>query len=300
MTRKGWFLFVAISIVWGIPYFFIKIALQELDPITIVFARVCIAALVLVPIVLVRKQVSPLLKRWRVLLLLSLIQIAVPFLLIGYGEKYIASSLTSLLIAAEPILIALLALRFDPSERVRGVRLLGLAVGMMGVVVIVGFDVSGGILGVLGASLVLLATISYSFSALLVKRPAVASLPSIGVVAVQCTVSAIVLAPLALTHLPTRLPSLPIIITVLILGLICTALAYLIFYALIAEVGASRGTVFTYVNPAVSVLLGVFILGEPLNAFIITGFVLVLLGSWLSTSTVSSLPFKHLLSRQKA
>ncbi len=300
MTRKGWLLFVTMSVVWGIPYFFIKIALQEVDPATIVFTRVCLAALVLVPIALFRNQWNVLRKRWLALLLLSVIQIVAPFLLIGYGEQHIASSLTSLLIAAEPLLVALLALRFDASERVHGMQLVGLVIGLLGVVVLLGFDVSGGVQRLLGAGLVLLAAASYSVSALSVKRPIIASLPSLGVVAAECAIATTLLFPVALTRLPSHVPSLPVIISLLILGLICTALAYVLFYALIAEVGASRSTVFTYVNPAVSVLLGVIVLGEQLNIVIITGFVLILIGSWLSTSVTLPLAVKRLVHRQRS
>ena len=169
------------------------------------------------------------------------------------------------------MLVALLALRFDPSERVRGLRLIGLVIGMVGVITLLGFDVGGDEQGLLGAGFVLLATASYAAAALAVKRPIVAALPSLGVVTAECLVSTIVLAPLALTRLPSSIPSLNVLISLLILGLICTALAYLIFFALIAEVGASRGTVFTYV------------LGEPLSLFTVVGFVLIIIGSWLST-----------------
>ncbi len=283
MTRKGWLLFIAMSMVWGIPYFFIKIAVRELDPVVIVFARVGVAAIVLVPVAISRNQLQPLYKRWGIVAALSLIQIVVPFLLISYGELHIASSLTSLLIAAEPMLVALLALRFDPGERVSGLRLVGLVIGMVGVITLLGFDVGRDQQGLLGAGFVLLATASYAAAALAVKRPTIAALPSLGVVTVECLVSTIVLLPPALTRLPTRMPDLNVIVSLLILGLICTALAYLLFFALIAEVGASRGTVFTYANPAVSVLLGVAVLGEPLGLFTIVGFILIIIGSWLST-----------------
>ncbi len=289
MTRKGWLLFVAMSVVWGIPYFFIKIAVRELDPITIVFARVVIAAIVLVPVAIQRKQLKPVYKRWKTIIPLSLIQIVIPFLLISYGELHIASSLTSLLIAAEPMLVALLALRFDASERVRGLRLIGLVIGMVGVITLLGFDVGRDEQGLLGAGFVLLATASYAAAALAVKRPTIAALPSLGVVTAECLVSTLVLAPLALTRLPSHAPSLNVIITLLILGLICTALAYLLFFALIAEVGASRGIVFTYVNPAISVLLGVAVLGELLTLLTVAGFVLIIIGSWLSTGGALSL-----------
>jgi drug/metabolite transporter (DMT)-like permease len=292
MTRRGWLLFIAMAVFWGIPYFFIKIAVREIDPATVVFARVGIAALVLLPIALARGLVRSLRKQWKMVVLLALVQIVIPFLLISYGEQHISSSLTSLLIASEPLIIALLALRFDAAERVRGWRLLGLIVGLLGVVVLLGFDVSGDAQGVLGAGLVLLATISYAVAALLVKRAAASTGSGLGVIAVECSVATILLLPLALLNLPAHLPSSLVIISIVILGLICTALAFLAFYALIAEVGASRGIVFTYFNPVISVLLGVTLLAEPLNVSIIIGFVLIIIGSWLSTSSVPLLKKK--------
>ena len=141
--------------------------------------------------------------------------------------------------------------------------------------------------------MVLLAALGYAASALLIRRPTISALPRLGVVSVLCLTSTIVLLPLAVLQLPNKLPDAEVIVSLLVLGLICTALAYLIFFALIAEVGASRGTVITYVNPAVSVFLGVTLLSEPLNAAIIIGFLLILLGSWLSTSGL--IPLKSLL-----
>jgi drug/metabolite transporter (DMT)-like permease len=283
MTRKGWLLFLAMSVFWGIPYLFIKVAVQELDPIVVVFARVGIAAVVLLPVAAHRKALQQLRGRWLAIVILSLVQIAGPFLLISYGELHIASSLTSLLVATDPLLVALLALFFDPSERVNGLRLVGLLIGLGGVVTLLGFDSGGDEQKLLGAGLVLLAAAGYAAGALLIKRPTVASLPRLGVVATECTVAAIVLLPLTVTRLPSQVPSIPVIASLIALGLICTALAWLTFFALIGEVGASRGTVFTYVNPAVAVLLGIILLNEPLNVAIIVGFLLIIIGSWLST-----------------
>lgn len=300
MTRKGWLLFIAMSIVWGIPYLFIKIAVRELDPSVIVFARVGIATVALLPIAIHRGVLRKLHKRWFVVAALAFVQIIGPFLLISYGEQHIASSLTSLLIAADPLLVVLFALRLDPGERVNGLRLIGLFIGMGGVVILLGLDVGGDAQRLLGAVFVLLAAAGYAISALLIKRPTIAALPNLGVVTIECLTSTIVLAPLALTRLPGTLPSPEVIVSLLVLGLICTALAYLLFYALVAEVGAGRASVITYVNPAISVLLGVILLGEPLNAAITVGFLLIIVGSWLSTGGVLPPSLRHLLrTRQR-
>src|SRR5437660_1181334 len=297
MTRKGWLLFIAMSVVWGIPYLFIKIAVRELDPSVVVFCRVGIAAIVLLPLAIQRGVLPQLRKRWPAIAALACVQIVGPFLLISFGEQHIASSLTSLLIAADPLLVALFALRFDPGERVTGLRMVGLLIGMGGVVTLLGLDAGGDEQRLLGALFVLLAAAGYAASALLIKRPSIAALPSLGVVTVECLTATIVLLPLAVTRLPSKIPNLEVIASLLVLGLICTALAYLTFFALVAEVGASRGSVITYVNPAVSVLLGVTLLAAPLNAAIIIGFLLILLGSWLSTSGV--IPLKYLLRTRR-
>ncbi|HEY6408137.1 MAG TPA: DMT family transporter [Ktedonobacteraceae bacterium] len=299
MTRKGWLLFIAMSVIWGIPYLFISIAVRELDPTVVVFARVGIATAVLLPIAIHRGVLRPLRQRWLPIAALACVQIVGPFLLISYGEQHISSSLTSLLISADPLLVVLFALRFDPSERVNGLRLVGLLIGMGGVVTLLGFDVGGDEQRLLGAVMVLLAAAGYAASALLIKRPIIAALPNFGVVTAMCLTATIVLLPLAATRLPCRLPNLEVIASLFVLGLICTALAYLIFFELVAEVGATRGTVFTYVNPAVSVLLGVTLLGEPLNAAIIVGFLLIIAGSWLSTGGALPPPLRYMLRTRR-
>ena len=299
MTRKGWLLFIAMSVVWGIPYLFIKIAVRELDPSVVVFCRVGIAAAVLLPLAIQCGVLPQMRKQWPAIAALACVQIVGPFLLISFGEQHIASSLTSLLIAADPLLVVLFALPFDPTERVNGLRLVGLLIGMGGVVTLLGLDVGGDAQRLLGAALVLLAAAGYAAGALLMKRPAIATLPSLGVVTLECVTATIVVLPLAVTRLPNKIPSLQVITSLLVLGVICTAVAYLIFFALVAEVGASRGTVITYVNPAVSVLLGVTLLAEPLNAAIIVGFLLIILGSWLSTGGVLPPPLGHLLRTRR-
>jgi drug/metabolite transporter (DMT)-like permease len=295
MTRRGWLLFISMSVIWGIPYLFIKIAVRELDPTVVVFARVGIAAAVLLPVAVQRGVLRQLREHWLVVAALACVQIVGPFLLISYGEQHITSSLTSLLIAADPLFVVLFALRFDPSERASGLRLVGLLIGIVGVIVLLGLDVGGDEQRLLGAVLVLLAAAGYAISALLIKRPTIAVLPTLGVVTVMCITATIVLLPLTLTRLPSKTPSPEVIASLLVLGLICTALAYLLFFALVAEVGASRATVITYVNPAVAVLLGVILLGEPLDAAIIVGFLLIIVGSWLSTGGTLPPSLRHLL-----
>ncbi len=280
MTRRGWALFALMSVLWGVSYLFIKIAIGELSPVFVVVARTGIAALVLVPIAVRRGLIRPLLRRFGWLVLLAVVSVAAPFVLISYGEVHITSSLTALLIAAEPIMVAGLA-----GERVSGTRAAGLAVGIAGVAVLVGLDLGGDGLGLLGAAMVLLATFWYALSTIVVQRR-FSDVPPVGVVAGTLTITTVLLAPFGIASAPTHLPSLKVTGSLLVLGLLCTALALVAFYALIAEAGPGRAAVITYVNPAVAVLLGVALLGEPLTAAVVLGSALILAGSYLSTRPV--------------
>ncbi len=292
MTRKGWILFIAMSIFWGIPYFFIKIAVLELDPSVVVFARAIIAALVLLPMAAFQKTLRPLFKHWPIILLFSMVHMVGSFLLISYGEQHVASSLASLLIGVNPILVAIFALGFDKSEQVTGLRMIGLLVGMIGLVVLLGFDVGGDSQLWFGAGMILLAAVGYAVVAIMLKHQPLVELPRIGVAAAECSITTIVLLPFIATRLPGSIPSAGVLVSLLILGVICTALALPTFFALIAEVGSSRGSVTTYVNLAVSVLLGVTILQEPLTIGTVVGFLLIIVGSWASTT--GSIPFLKL------
>lgn len=289
MTRKGWLLFIAISIFWGIPYFFIKIAVRELDPSVVVFARAAIAAIVLIPMAIRARTLKSLFRHWPIILLFSIIHMVGAFLLISYGEQHVSSSLTSLLIAANPLIVALLALGFDKSERVNGLRLIGLLIGMVGLIVLLGFDIGEDAQLWFGAVLILLAATGYAIGAMMLKYRPLVELPRISVAAAECSITTIILLPLIATRLPGKLPGAGVLVSLLILGIICTALALPTFFALIAEVGPSRGTVITYVNPAISVLLGVTILQEQLTIATIVGFLLIIVGCWLSTT--GSIPF---------
>jgi drug/metabolite transporter (DMT)-like permease len=282
MTRRAWLLFAAVALLWGVPYLFIKVAVAEVPPVTVVFARVALAAALLGPVAARRGALRGLRGRLPQLALLALLEITIPFLLISMGEQHITSSLAGLLIASMPLFVALLALRFDPAERVTGARLLGLLVGIAGVAALLGSDLGGDLSQVAGGAMVLLATLCYATSTLLVKR-AFSDVPMLGVVTVATAISALLLAPFALALTPARLPSLNVALALAGLGVLCTAAGLLAYFALIVEAGPSRAAVITYMNPAVAVALGVAVLGEPLTGAILAGFALIIAGSWLST-----------------
>jgi drug/metabolite transporter (DMT)-like permease len=282
MTRRAWLLFATVSLLWGVPYLFIKVAVAEVPPVTVVFVRVALAAALLAPVAARRGALRGLRGRLLPLVVLSLTEITVPFLLISMGEQRITSSLAGLLIAAMPLFVALLALRFDAAERVSGTRLLGLLLGIGGVAVLLGVDLGGDLRQVAGGAMVLLATLCYATSTLLVKR-FFSDVPMLGVVTVATAIASLLLAPFALALTPTRLPSPNVVLALMALGVLCTAAGLLSYFALIVEAGPSRAAVITYMNPAVAVALGVAILGEPLTGGIVVGFLLILVGSWLST-----------------
>jgi drug/metabolite transporter (DMT)-like permease len=286
MTRRAWVLFAAVSLLWGIPYLLIKVAVEELPPVTVVFARVILAALVLWPVAVRSGALRGLRALVPQLVLVSLLEITVPFLLISIGEQHITSSLTGLLIASLPLFVALLALRFDSAERVSGVRLLGLVLGIGGVAALLGVDLGGDRSKLFGAVMVLLATASYAASTILVKR-AFSGVQMLGVVTVATMIAGVVLAPFAIIATPARMPSLQVSLALLALGVLCTAAALTLFFTLIVEAGPSRASVITYVNPAIAVALGVAVLGEPLTLAIVGGFLLIMAGSWLSTRSAA-------------
>jgi drug/metabolite transporter (DMT)-like permease len=282
MSRRGWALFVALGVIWGVPYLFIKVAVDDLSPAAVVFGRTLLAAVLLLPLAAARRQLRSLLPAWWWLLLFAALEVCAPFVLLTVAEQQISSSLTGLLVAAVPVMQAVFSRMFGLADRLDRRRLGGLLVGMAGVAALVGIDVRGGSL--LAAGAVLLAAACYAAGPL-VAAVRLTHLPGLAVSAVAMGVSALVYAPFAAVSAPRRLADVGTAawVAVVVLGVLCSAVAFLVFFALLAEVGPSRTTVITYVNPAVAVLLGVLTLGEPVTPGLLLGFPLVLLGSYLAT-----------------
>jgi len=282
VNRRGWALFVVASVLGGMPYLLIKIAVEDFPPLTIVWLRCTIAAVVLLPFMLRRTTITQLKEHWRPAVLLSLAQISGPFTLIAMGEQHITSSMAGLLIALEPLVVALLVMRFDRTEPVNARLMAGLISGVTGVVVLVGFTMGGDRLAWLGAGMVLLATIGYSIGILLVKWR-LSQVSPIGLSAATLGFNAVLLAPAGAVGLLTATPTLNSSLSIVVLGVACTAVAFVAYYALIVVAGAGRASVVTYLNPAVAVVLGALFLSEPMTSSMIAGLVLVLVGSWLAT-----------------
>jgi drug/metabolite transporter (DMT)-like permease len=282
MSPRAWTLFAAVSVLWGIPYLFIKLAVEDLSPVMVAWGRILVAFAILLPYALHKGALRGLGKHWKPLLVYSIVEIVLPWPLIGFGEQRVSSGLAAILIAAVPLVVALMALRMDPDERAEGARLVGLVVGFAGVVVLLGFDVAGRPGELLGGLAILLAAVGYAAGPMIIKHR-FGDLDPLGPVTASMGISALVLTPPALASAPASMPSSDTIISVVVLGLACSALAFLLFFALIGEVGPGRATVITYVNPVVAVALGVAVLGERPGAGAIAGLLLIIAGSWLST-----------------
>jgi drug/metabolite transporter (DMT)-like permease len=273
------------AFIWGIPYLFIKIAVGELTPATLVFLRSLIGASLLVPLAVARKDLAPLRPYWKWILAYTFVEVAAPWFLLSDAERRISSSLTGLLIAAVPSIGAVLALIAGGKDRLDSRRIVGLVLGFVGVAALVGLDVHADDLGAIGQ--VALVALGYAIGPMIIERR-LAGLPSLGVVAASLGITALAYAPFGLTQLPSALPSPSVLFAVAVLGVVCTALAFVLFFALITEVGAPRATVITYVNPAVALALGVLLLREPFTVGIAIGFVLIVLGSFLATRRAST------------
>jgi drug/metabolite transporter (DMT)-like permease len=280
MTRRGWLLFGVMCVVWGIPYLLIRVAVRELTPAALVFGRTALATLILLPLAAHRRELRPLVARWRPLVAFAVIEIGIPWVLLSSAEKTLTSSLTALLIAATPLVSVAIVLVTGDDDRLSRRRLAGLLVGIAGVAAVVGLDV--GRVTVPALVQIAAVTICYSTGPIILTRW-LSDLPSIGVIAASVTLCAIVYAPVAAIQAPRHVPSVQVIASVVGLAVVCTALAFVLFFELIAEVGPVRSTVITYINPAVATILGVTILNETFTAGMAIGFVLVLLGSYLAT-----------------
>ncbi len=283
MTRRAWLAFAAASVLWGIPYMFIRIAVRGgVTPFTLAWGRITLAAVVL--LILARRAgvLHTLRGRWRWLIAYAVAEVTIPFPLIAIGEEHVASSLAAILIATVPLISAVLAMRFDHTERPTRVRALGLVVGFAGVVALVGIDVAGHTAELIGALAILGAAVGYSIGPMVIKHR-LTGLDARAAIGGSLAVASLLLLPAALLDLPRRTPTAGAVISVVVLGLVCTAAAFVVFTVLIREAGTSRATVITYVNPVVAVGLGVALLGEQPGAGAVAGLLLILAGSWLST-----------------
>jgi drug/metabolite transporter (DMT)-like permease len=279
MTRRSWALFAAMCVIWGVPYLLIRVAVRDFSPGTLVFARTAIGGLVLLPFALRSGGFRPVLQRWRPLVAFTVIELAVPWLLLSDAERVLSSSLSGLLVAAVPLVGVVVARVAGSDDRGGGVlRYTGLLLGLAGVILLLGLDVGQARTGALFEMAVV--AVGYAVAPVIMARR-LADLPSIPVVAAALLLTAIGYLPYAAFHWPHSTAA-NVVWSVVGLGVVCTALAFVLFFALIAAIGPARATVITYVNPAVAVLLGVLLLHEKFTLGIAVGFPLILVGSVLA------------------
>jgi drug/metabolite transporter (DMT)-like permease len=280
MSRRLWLTMAAAAATWGASYMFIKIALEDLSEGALVWVRVALGALVLLPLAARAGALAPLRGRLGWLITITVAQVVAPFLLITFGERDVPSAMAGILVSAAPVFTTLLAARFDTAERLRGWGGAGVAVGLGGVVVLFGVDLSGDADALIGGGLILLAALGYAVAGLLVKAR-LGGLPAVGIVAGEMVVATALTLPLLLTGLPTAVPHADTVLAMLALGAGGTGLAFLWYYTLIAELGPARAALIAYLAPGFAVVYGAVLLSEPITAGTIAGLALILAGSWL-------------------
>ncbi len=287
MTRRGWTLFAAMAVIWGIPYLFIKIAVEEISPATVVGLRTVLGALVLVPLAMRSGALRPALRAWPFVVAFGVIEMGIPWLLLGHAETRVASGFAGLMLAAVPIVGTVIAFVLGDRHALSGVRVLGLATGILGVGLLVGLDSLSGHVDALSVVELLLVAVCYAVGPVIAARK-LGHVPSMGVIALSLAIVGVLYLPVTAVGVSAGIPSPSVVVAVLVLALVCTALAFVLFFELIGEAGPVRATVITFVNPAVAVLLGLIVLSEPLTAGMVLGFPLVLLGSYWATRATRS------------
>jgi drug/metabolite transporter (DMT)-like permease len=280
MSRRGLILFLSLGLIWGLPYFLIKVSVEYLSPEVIIFLRVSLAALILLPVAIKRGYLRELKGHWKWVFVFAIVEISFPLGALTFAEINLSSSMSGLMIAAVPIVAAIIAWRLKIDDKITGTRVLGLGIGILGVSALVGLDVTGTEL--LSAALLIITVVGYALGPIIVSQK-LSKVPALAAVAMAMAINSFIYAPFAFIRRPTESIPINVWLAVAILGVVCTALAFVLFFSLVAEVGPSRTTVITYINPAVAVILGVLVLSEPITLGLVIGFPLILLGSFLAT-----------------
>jgi drug/metabolite transporter (DMT)-like permease len=282
VSRRALAMFLTLSALWGSSYLFIEVALEDgLAPWAVVSIRTVLAALVLVPFALRMGVLGELRGRLGPVVVLGLVQAAAPLTLISFGQEHIASSLTGILVATAPIFTFLLAFALAGAERASRSRLLGVAIGIVGVALLLGVDAGGGADALVGGLLVILAAFGYAVGAWYLKRN-LSGLEPVATVTGTQLVAAAVLLPLGLLHIPDAAPGVAATGSLFALGVFCTALGFVLFHSLVATEGPATASLVGYVAPGFSVLYGVTLLDERFTIATAAGLVLILGGSWLA------------------
>lgn len=282
MSRKGWALFGLVGVLWGVPYLFMKVAVEELATPVIVFSRLFIGAVVLIPLALHQKAIRPALKYWPYIALYAILEMVIPWTLITNAQKELSSGVVALLVATVPIWATLFAHHTGDSTAAHRTRIFGIAIGLVGITFLVGFETLNDVGNIRSLIQVLIASVSYAYAVNMITRKT-PGISGIAINGLAMLLSTIIFAPFALTHLPTSSPSTNAVLATVGLGVICTAFAFWVFFLVLDEIGAARASLVVYPNTAVAVVLGIFLLDEKITLAIAIGLPLVLVGSYFAS-----------------
>lgn len=287
MTKRGWLFIGALGLIWGVPYLFIRVAVQDISPAMVVFGRLLIGSAILLPLAIKQGQGGVIRTHLKGILAFAVIEMAIPFGVLGVAEKQISSSLTGLLVASVPITNAVITHRMGLDKNWNRKRISGLLVGLVGVSLLVGFEIHAD--NWWSVAIVGFAVIGYALGPVIITK-SLSDVPSIGVMAWSIFIGMLIYTPVVAFEIANGswkyvdAVSPEAILSVVGLGLICTTLAFILLFKAVDEVGPSRITLITYINPAVAVLLGILVLGEPLTLGILLAFPIILTGSLLAAS----------------
>ena len=282
MSRRNWFLFIFVGFLWGIPYLLIKVAVEELSPTIIVLSRVVIGSAILIPIAMKRGSLMPAIKAWRYVIPYAIGEMIGPWFLITAAEEKMTSGLAGLLVATVPIWATLIASLHGDKTVWQSKRLVGILIGFIGIVLVVGIESFSGRQSIVAIFMILIAAIGYAWAVTMVTTK-IPHIEPISINAVAMVFTVIVYLPFLFLHMPEKVPSPEALGSVIILGLFPTALAFILFFQLIKDIGTARGSLVTYLNTAFAVMLGVIILNEPFTLGIAIGLPLVLIGSYFAS-----------------
>ncbi|HEY6642030.1 DMT family transporter [Povalibacter sp.] len=283
MSWRASVTFAVLCVIWGVPYFLIKLALVDLSPACIAWGRITLAAAILVPIAWKRGVLRPAMRHKTAVFAFAIAELVIPFFLIAFGEQWLTSSFSGILIATVPLTVVLIAPLFGVHERLGLRRMAGLALGFSGVVVLLGLDTGHGPMLWLGVGAMMIAVAGYAIGPLIVQRH-LSGVDELGALAGSLVMASLALLPFAIASAPVRMPSSTSLISVAVLGIVCTALALLLYFYLIHAAGAARASLIAYVNPAVAALLGVLVLDEHFGINALVGLIMILAGSSLAGS----------------
>ena len=284
MTRRAWTQLITVSALWGAVYPLIEVALRDFSPTVIVFGRVALAALMLTPLAIKRDALRPLWRRPRAIIETVLVQSTVPLLLLTFGQQYVSAGLAGILVGAQPLFVALLAIKYAPDQRPHGWKGgLGILIGLVGLIMLFGEDLVGHT-AVIGGVLILGAALCYAAGTIMIFRRHADAQPLGVATSAMLVTTAAVLVPASLA-LPAHPPSLAATTSLVVLGLACTGATLAVFYTLIATAGPARAALAFYLSPAFAIALSAVLLGQWPSTVALLGLVAVVAGSVLAAQT---------------